>query len=119
MNEGPRAVGTMGIWMWRAVPNNTNPNKDYIYSRFASELKPIEMILIHQVPDEKTLLDLLKDGIEIESLPEVGMYSARAGKGYYSGFLCSARDFEKNGDKFRLKPTLITLPNTNLEETNL
>lgn len=110
LNEGPRAVGTMGIWMWRAVPNNTNPNKDYIYSRFASELKPIEMILIHQVPDEKTLLDLLKDGIEIESLPEVGMYSARAGKGYYSGFLCSARDFEKNGDKFRLKPTLITLP---------
>ena len=54
--EGPCEVGTMGVWMWRAVPNNTNPNKDYIYSRFASELKPIEMISIHQVSVKKTCL---------------------------------------------------------------
>lgn len=108
--EGPCEVGTMGVWMWRAVPNNTNPNKDYIYSRFASELKPIEMISIHQVSDEKNLLDLLKDGLEIEHLPEMGMYSANVGKGHYSGFLCASKDFEKNGDKFRLKSTLITLP---------
>lgn len=34
----------------------------------------------------KNLLDLLKDGLEIEHLPEMGMYSANVGKGHYSGF---------------------------------
>lgn len=109
LNEGPREVGTMGVWMWRAVPNNTNPNKDYIYSRFASEIRPIEMISIHLVSDEKSLLDLLKEGLDIVNLPEIGMYSVYIGKGCYSGFLCSSRDFEKTGDKYRLKSRLITL----------
>ena len=108
-NEGPSEIGTMGVWMWRAVSNKTNPNKDYIYSRFVSDIKPIEMISIRQVSDEKELLDLLKEGVGIDKIPEIGMYSVHIGKGRYSGFLCSSNDFEKKGDKYRLKSTLITL----------
>lgn len=109
LNDGPRDVGVMGVWMWRAVPNNTNSYKDFIYSRFAPEIKPIEILSFSQATDEKSLLNVLKEGIDIDIIPELAMYSTHVGKGHYIGFLCNAQDFEKVGEGYRIKSTLITL----------
>lgn len=119
LNEGPRNAGVIGIWMWRAVPNSTNAYKDFIHSRFAPEIKPIEIILFSQASDENSLISVLKEGIKLDILPELAMYSTHVGKGRYIGFLCNARDFEKVSEGYRIRDNLITLDKYDFGRTDI
>lgn len=108
LNDGPRDIGTMGIWMWKATQNIKNRDKDFISSKFIKELNPIEILFFHQ-KDEKGMINILKDGFEKNGLPNLGMYSVYVEKGKYIGFLCNVYDFEKIGNKYKLKSSVITL----------
>ena len=33
-NDGPTALGTVGIWEWTAIPNRDNPAIDYVQSYY-------------------------------------------------------------------------------------
>jgi hypothetical protein len=36
-NDGPSAIGTVGVWDWTAIPNRNNPDIDYVQSYYVQE----------------------------------------------------------------------------------
>ena len=46
--DGPSKDGFYGIWTWSAVPNENDPSKDYILSRYTAEIDAIEIVAITQ-----------------------------------------------------------------------
>ena len=44
--DGPSNSGFYGIWTWSAVPNENDPSKDYIRSRYNTDIDAIEIVTI-------------------------------------------------------------------------
>ena len=62
--DGPSNSGFYGIWTWSAVPNENDPSKDYIRSRYNTDIDAIEIVTITEATTLDDLVDLLKTGIE-------------------------------------------------------
>ena len=60
--NGPTESGTIGVWKWRAKPNNSDPSKDFIESEFIPDVNPIEIVSIPDCKTEDDLLEKIKNG---------------------------------------------------------
>ncbi len=108
--DGPSAAGSVGVWSWSAIPNNSDSSKDYITSEYVQNVTPIEVIYIDGCVEEVNLLQALKDGIPAQYYSEnTAMYAVYLGKRNNLGLLCHRGDFEISGDKYKLKSEVISL----------
>ncbi len=64
--DGPSDKGFYGIWTWSAIPNENDPSRDYILSRYNMEIDAIEIAFIKEASSLDDLINLLKDGIEYQ-----------------------------------------------------
>lgn len=64
-NDGPNDVGTVGVWNWTAIPNNNDPDKDYVTSKYQSQIKLIYAMILHGVSTHNQLINMLKRGIDV------------------------------------------------------
>ena len=108
--NGPTEPGSIGFWKWRAIPNNTDPTRDFIESEFIPDVNPIEIITTHDCETEEELLERIKNGINIELLTPRALFSVYLSKGQYVGFLCRSRDFRQIGTTIKLSDTVMSLP---------
>ncbi len=46
-NDGPTALGTVGIWEWTAIPNRDNPTIDYLPRR--ESCLPVVLAIVHAI----------------------------------------------------------------------
>lgn len=90
--DGPGTDGFYGIWIWSAVPNKTDPNKDYIETQYTPELSPIEIFFIPEATGLDFLVSLLKNGIDYHPHSNKVMFSYHISKGQYTGILCDTQD---------------------------
>ena len=62
--DGPAADGACGIWSWSAIPNDKDPSKDYILSKYNMDIDAIEIVTISEASSLDDLTNLLKKGID-------------------------------------------------------
>lgn len=79
--DGPSNDGFYGIWTWSATPNEKDPSKDYILSRYNMDLDAIEVVTISEASNLDNLINLLKNGIEYQPHSHRVMFAFYASKG--------------------------------------
>lgn len=90
--DGPSNDGFYGVWAWSAVPNEHDPSKDYILSRYNTKIDAIEVVTITEASNLDDLVKLLKNGIEYQSHSCRVMFSLYTSKGQYTGILCNVKE---------------------------
>ena len=108
--DGPSNSGFYGIWTWSAVPNENDPSKDYIRSRYNTDIDAIEIVTITEATTLDDLVDLLKTGIEYTPHSRKVMFTLSASKGQYTGILCTAKEFNTVNGKTTVSEDCIVVP---------
>lgn len=108
--DGPSNNGFYGIWTWSAVPNENDPSKDYILSRYNTDIDAIEIVTITEATTLDDLVDLLKAGIEYMPHSRKVMFTLCASKGQYTGILCTAKEFNTVNGKTTVSEDCIVAP---------
>ena len=99
--DGPSNDGFHGIWTWSAVPNENDPSKDYIRSRYNTEIDAIELVTFTQVASLDALVNLLKEGINYQPHSRKVMFAIYTSKAQYIGILCTAKELNTvNGNTY-------------------
>lgn len=108
--DGPSNNGFYGIWTWSAVPNENDPSKDYILSRYNTDIDAIEIVTITEAASLDDLVDLLKEGIEYKPHSRKVMFTLSASQGQYTGILCTAKEFHTVNEKTTVSEDCIVVP---------
>lgn len=108
--DGPSNNGFYGIWTWFAVPNENDPSKDYILSRYNTNIDAIEIVTITEATTLDDLVDLLKEGIEYKPHSRKIMFTLCASKEQYTGILCTAKEFNTVNGKTTISEDCIVVP---------
>lgn len=108
--DGPSKDGFYGIWTWSAVPNENDPSKDYILSRYNTEIDAIELITFTQATSLDELVNLLKKGINYQPHSRRVMFSIYTSKGQYTGILCTAKELNTVNEKTNISENCIVVP---------
>lgn len=108
--DGPSNNGFYGIWTWSAIPNENDPSKDYILSRYNTDIDAIEIVTITEATTLEDLVDLLKEGIEYQPHSRRVMFSFYASKGQYIGVLCNTKEFNTINGKTTVSEDCIVVP---------
>ncbi len=108
--DGPSKDGFYGIWTWSAVPNENDPSKDYILSRYTAEIDAIEIVAITQATSLDGLINILKEGIEYQPHSRKVMFSIYASKEQYMGILCTAKELNTVNGKTTISEDCIVVP---------
>ncbi len=90
----PSTDGSYGIWIWSATPNEKDPSKDYILSRYNMDLDIIEVVTVSETSNIDDLIDLLKNGIEHQIPSHRVMFAICISKGQYTGVLCKPKELK-------------------------
>lgn len=108
--DGPSNNSFYGIWTWSAVPNENDPSKDYILSRYNTDIDAIEIVTITEAASLDNLVDLLKEGIDYKPHSRKIMFTLCASKGQYTGILCTAKEFNTVNGKTTISEDCIVVP---------
>lgn len=108
--DGPSQDGFYGIWTWSAVPNENDPSKDYILSRYNTEIDAIELVPFTQATSLDGLVSLLKEGINYHPHSRRVMFSICTSKGQYTGILCTAKELNTVNEKTHISKDCIVVP---------
>lgn len=92
--DGPSKDGFYGIWTWSAIPNEKDPSKDYILSRYNIEIDAIEVVTISEVSNLDGLINLLKSGVECQLHSRKVMFAICISNGQYTGILCKTQELK-------------------------
>lgn len=108
--DGPSDDSFYGIWTWSAVPNKNDPSKDYVLSRYNTDIDAIEIVTITEATTLDDLVVFLKEGIEYKPHSRKVMFTFCASKGLYTGILCTAKDFDTVNGKTAVSESCIVVP---------
>ena len=108
--DGPSNDGFYGIWTWSATPNEKDPSKDYILSRYNMDLDAIEVVTISEASNLDNLINLLKNGIEYQPHSHRVMFAFYASKGQYMGILCNTQELNTVNKKTKISEDCIVVP---------
>ena len=108
--DGPSKDGFYGVWTWSAVPNENDPSKDYILSRYSTELDAIELVTFTQATSLDELVSLLKEGINYQPHSRRVMFSIGTSKGQHTGILCTAKELNTVNEKTNISKDCIVVP---------
>ena len=108
--DGPSKDGFYGIWTWSAVPNENGSSKDYILSRYNTEIDAIELVTFTQVVSLDELVNLLKEGINYQPRSRRVMFSIYTSKGQYTGILCTSKELNTVNEKTNISEDCIVVP---------
>lgn len=108
--DGPSDDDFYGIWTWSALPNEKDPSKDYILSRYNMDLDAIEVVTIPEASNLDDLINLLKNGIEYQPHSRRVMFAFYASKGQYRGGLCKAKELNTINGKRTFSEDCIEVP---------
>ena len=108
--DGPSNDGFYGIWTWSAIPNEKDPSKDYILSRYNSDLDATEVVSISEASNIDDLIKLLKNGIEYQPHSHRVMFAFYVSKGQCMGILCNIKELNTVNGKTTFAEDCIEVP---------
>ena len=108
--DGPSNNGFYGIWTWSAIPNEKDPSKDYILSRYNMDLGAIEVVTISEASNLDDLINLLKSGIEYQPRSQRVMFAFYVSRGQYKGILCNTKELSMVNGRTAFAENCIEVP---------
>ena len=90
--DGPSNDGAYGTWTWHLTPQDKNPSKNFIFSRYNMAINPIEIFMVIEATTLVELVDLLKEGINYQPHSRRVMFSCYTSKGQHTGILCTIKE---------------------------
>lgn len=108
--DGPAADGACGIWSWSAIPNDKDPSKDYILSKYNIDIDAIEIVTIPEASNLDDLTNSLKKGIEYVPHSRRVMFAFYASKGQYIGVLCNIKELVTVNEKISISGHCVSVP---------
>lgn len=108
--EGPSHDGFYGTWIWYPIPNDKDPSKNFILSRYNMEINPIEIFMFTEAKNLDDLIILLKEGIEYQPHSRRVMFCIYASKGKYMGILCNTKELNTVEGKTTISEDCIVVP---------
>ena len=108
--DGPSTDGFYGAWTWHTIPNDKDPSKNYILSRYNTKITPIEIAMLAEVTNLDDLVNLLKEGIEYQPHSQRVMFSLYASKGQCMGILCNIKELSTVNGKTSFAEDCIVVP---------
>lgn len=108
--DGPSNDGFYGIWTWSATPNEKDPSKDYILSRYNMDLDAIEVVTIKEASTLDDLANLLRYGIEYQPHSRRVVFALCASKGQYMGIMCNVKELNTVNGKTTFAEDCIEVP---------
>lgn len=108
--DGPSADGACGIWSWSAIPNDKDPSKDYILSKYNMDIDAIEIVTIPEASNLDDLTNSLKKGIEYIPHSRRVMFAFYASKGQYIGILCNIKELVTANERVSISGDCVSVP---------
>ncbi len=108
--DGPSTDGFYGAWTWHTIPNDKDPSKNFISSRYNTKITPIEIAMLAEVTNLDDLVNLLKEGIEYQPHSQRVMFSLYASKGQCMGILCNIKELSTVNGKTSFAEDCIVVP---------
>lgn len=108
--DGPSREGFYGIWTWSAVPNENDPSKDYILSRYNTKIDAIELVPVTQAASLDELVNHLREGINYQPHSRKIMFSIDTSNGQHTGILCNIKDLNTVNEKTNISEDCIAVP---------
>ena len=109
--DGPSYEGAIGVWSWSAIPNQNNPETDYVQSAFQPELNPVRVFEIYDVVSDDQLVEKLASGITGKAYYDCDtLFVYLQKQGLYRGVLCKKNEFSNNNGTIALRENVYALP---------
>lgn len=108
--DGPSNDKFYGAWTWHSIPNDKDPSKNYILSKYNTEISPIEISVLTEIANLDELVDILKKGINYQPHGRRVMFSVYTYKGKYTGILCTTKDLNIVNEKTTISENCIAVP---------
>lgn len=109
-NDGPYALGSVGVWDWTAIPNRNNPDIDYVQSYYVQNEHPVRVV-VTTAGSLENLVEQLKQGSIYSHhyiCDTLFCYQPQWGK--LMGFLCKADEFRIVNKYVKINEDICTLP---------
>ena len=109
-NDGPSAIGTVGVWDWTAIPNRNNPDIDYVQSYYVQDEFPIRVV-VTKADSLEDLVEQLKQGSIYTHhyiCDTIFCYQPQWGK--LMGFLFKADEFQIVNRYVKINEDICILP---------
>lgn len=109
-NDGPSAVGSVGVWDWTAIPTRNNPDIDYVQSYYVQNEYPVRVV-VAKAESLEDLVEQLKQGSIYSHhyiCDTLFCYQPQWGK--LMGFLCKADEFQIVNKYVKINEDICTLP---------
>lgn len=97
--DGPQTEGYIGVWKWKAIPNDNDPEKDYVKSSFDDTIVPISIEKLEHDLDFEQLLDILKKGIRNKFCTRKVLFTFNENNRLY-GLYCDLDEMKKEDNKY-------------------
>lgn len=94
-DDVPIPDGFCAVWTWSTVPNQNDPARDYVSSKYSSRLDPIEIVVIPGAASLKDLAGMLKNGIDFLPRSSRVLFAFKVRK-QYTGILCTANELSQD-----------------------
>lgn len=112
--DGSEQIGYIGVWNWMATSSSLSSEseyiKDYIESWYRAEYELIEVVIISENKSLEFVIEEIKRGRTLEFLSPQIFFCVHVANGNYEGVLCQERDLKKEGEIYRLKENVFSLP---------
>ena len=107
--DGPSREGFIGIWDWKTVPNNNDPERDYIITAYNSSAEVIELIQVQDYHSITELIEALKGGLTISYHTNTVILSVYNGESF-EGVHCDSSFMNMQTTSISLKSNVMKLP---------
>lgn len=109
-NDGPTALGTVGIWEWTAIPNRDNPVIDYVQSYYVKDYSPVRVVVLVAKSLDEVVEQLQNGTARTQAYFCDTLFCYEPKWGQFAGVLCRANEFNISDRCAKLSETVYSLP---------
>lgn len=118
-NDGPTAIGTVGVWDWTAIPNRENPSIDYVQSYYVKDYSPIRVVVLTAKSLEDVVEQLKNGTVRTQTYFCDTFFCYEPKWGQLIGVLCRANEFKFSDRHAKLSDTVYSLPSYTISPSDI
>lgn len=109
-DDGPTALGTVGVWKWTAEPNWNNPASDHTESYYVKDYSPIRVVVLGAKSLDEVVEQLQNGTVHTQDYFCDTFFCYEARWGQLTGVLCRSNEFKISNQYAKLSETIYSLP---------
>lgn len=118
-DDGPTALGTVGVWKWTAVPNWNDPAIDYTESYYVKDYSPIRVVVLGAKSLAEVVEQLQNGTVHTQDYLCDTFFCYGPRWGQLTGVLCRSNDFKISNRYAKLSETIYSLPSYTISSDDI